>query len=155
MTAPQPPEGEGYDLQAVYAENVKPFWFRWADRWWQLPHLKMLDFEVQARVETFQDVIAAADGVDQMRERVNELFDMLMGDVQGADWRMVPRPGNAILEMFQAWAKHSGATEGEASASDGSSRSTGRPSKRTSSGSTGSASRKRSPRKAVTAPASS
>lgn len=156
-----PPEGEGYDLQAVYAENLKPFWFRWGNRWWQLPHLRMLDFEVQARVESFQDdVTAVGDNVDQLRALVNGLFDMLLGEEQGVEWRLISRPGDAILDMIHAWMKHSGATPGESAASDGSSKSTGRPSKRTSTGTTGSGSRRRSTAKKVapkpvTAPASS
>lgn len=145
-TVQQPPEGEGYDLQQVYAEAAKPFWFRWADRWWQLPHLRMLDFEVQAAVESFDFAELTGEGVtaEQAKAKVNELFDLIMGEQQGQDWRKQTRPLPMLLDMLQAWMKHSGAEQGEASASGGSSRSTGRPSKRTSTGSTGSASRRRS-----------
>lgn len=152
MTSFEPPAGEGYDLQAVYAENSKPFYFRWADRWWMLPHLKNLDFEVQAKVETFDFSMLTGTNVDldTARNRIDDLFNLVMGDEQGTEWRAVnPRPVNMLLDMLQSWTKHSGVKEGEASASEGSSRSTGRPSKRTSKGSTASASRRRSPAKAA------
>ena len=145
MSEVKPPEGEGYDLQRVYAEQVRPFWFRWADRWWQLPHLKMLDYEVQARIEAFDFGELTSD--DAAKQKINELFDLIMGPEQGAEWRTVTRPANMILDMIRAWAKHSGTEAGEAPASSGSSASTGRPSKPTSTASTASASRKRSPAK--------
>lgn len=155
MTAPEPPEGEGFDLQAVYAENgVEPFRFRWADQWWELPHLLMLDFEVQARVEEF-------DPTTTTKDDINIFFVDVMGQEQADRWRQVTRPAPMLMAMLRQWVKHSGGTPGESAASDGSSKSTGRPSKRTSTGGTGSASRTRStakkatPAKAVTAPVSS
>jgi hypothetical protein len=154
MTELGPPEGEGYDLQRVYAEKLRPFWFRWGDRWWQLPHLRMLDFEVQARVEAFDFAALTANEADTelAKRKVNELFDLLMGAEQGQAWQAVsPRPFGMLLDMIQAWSAHSGAEPGEAPASDGSSGSTGRPSKRTSTGSTASASRRRSPAKKAAA----
>lgn len=149
MTDLQPPEGEGYDLQAVYAEDNKPFWFRWADRWWMIPHLKMLDFEVQAEIENFDfSSVTAPEGGDvdvaAARAKLNELFDLIMGEQQGQQWREVPRPIGFLIEMLNKWTTHSGAKPGEAPASESSSASTGRPSKRTSTGSTASGSRKRS-----------
>jgi len=157
VTEVQPPEGEGYDLQQVYAEKIRPFWFRWADRWWQLPHLKMVDFEVQAKVESFEALAEKiGDDVDAAKAEVNALFDLLMGDAQAADWRATARPVGMLFDMLRAWVKHSGAEPGESPASDGSSKSTGRPSKRTSTGSTESASRRRSPaKKAVATPPAS
>lgn len=155
MSTEQPPEGEGYDLQAVYAEKAKPYWFKWQDRWWKLPHLRMLDFEVQAEIEAFDFANLVSDDstkdeLEAAKEHLNELFDLIMGAEQGKAWRDVERPFNMLMDMLAGWTKHSGAAEGEAPASDGSSKSTGRPSKRTSNGSTASASRKRSPAKPPT-----
>lgn len=162
MSDLQPPEGEGYDLQRIYSEKTKPFWFRWEDQWWKLPHLKMLDFEVQARVAGFDFASLAADdmGVDEAKKKVNELFDLLMGVEQSARWSKATRPLEPLLDMIRQWSEHSGGNSGESSASSGSSESTARPSKRTSTGSTESGSRRRSPvkkaaRKAVTPPVSS
>lgn len=159
----QPPEGEGYDLQRVYAEKAKPFWFRWEDQWWKLPHLTMLDFEIQAQVAEFDFAELAADDMDieESKKKLNELFDLLMGAEQGKQWRDVSRPLPVLLDMIHQWTAHSGGSSGESSASSGSSESTERPSKRTSTASTGSGSRKRStakktaPRKAATPRANS
>lgn len=165
MSDRRPPEGEGYDLQKVYAEKAKPFWFHWEDQWWTLPHLRMLDFEVQARVSEFDfgelAEVSGDEAIEAAKAKVNELFALLMGPEQAAEWAEVSRPLEPLLDMIQQWSKHSGADQGESSASAGSSRSTGRPSKRTSTASTGSGSRKRStakkaaPAKAVTPPVSS
>ena len=144
----QPPAGEGYDLQQVYAEKMRPFWFRWADRWWELPHLRMLDFEVQGQVADFDFSILAtsdSDALEEAKTKLNQLFDLLMGPELAGEWRKVPRPLEVLLDMVQRWSKHSGTDVGESSASDDSSGSTGRPSKPTSTGSTASGSRKRSP----------
>ncbi len=140
-------EDEGYDLQAVYAENAKPFRFRWADHWWELPHPKMLDFAVQAAVESFDyDAISESGGdLGIAKQKVDELFTLIMGREQGVAWAKVEvRPLPMLLDLFAKWMESTGVTPGEASASAGSSKSTGRPSKRTSNASTGSASPKRS-----------
>lgn len=144
-----PPAGQGYDLQRVYSENKPDFWFRWADRWWRLPNLNMLDVEVQVRVMSFQGRVSE-DNTDAaaLLGFVNELFDLLMEaghEGQAADWRDVPaRPLSMLMDLLHQWGEQSGADEGEDSASAGSSKSTGRPSKRTSRPSTGSASARRS-----------
>lgn len=145
MTDMTPPEGEGYDLQRIYAEK-KPFWFYWADRWWKLPNLQMIDFEIQVKVATFDfaDLTEDAAGVEAAKKKVNDLFDLIMGEEQGAQWRLVSRPIQPMLEILHRWSEHSGAESGESSASNGSSGSTGRPSKRPSKPSTGSGSRRRS-----------
>ncbi len=151
MAERKPPEGKGYDLQKVYAEGAESFWFRWADQWWEMPHPKMLDFEVQVEIEAF-DVTSFipedAEGrqaVEAARSKMNEFFTMIMGVEQGAEWAKVPsRPLPMMLDMLTQWRDHTKASMGEAPASTGSSKSTGRPSKRTSTASTGSASRRRS-----------
>jgi hypothetical protein len=161
VTARRPPAGAGYDLQRDYTTGLEPFWFRWADQWWDLPHLKMLDFETQLQVISMQDQVAEFNDVERVKAALNDLFTMLMGAEQAAEFAKVDRPIQALMDMLHRWRDHSGDTEeeqGESSASAGSSPSTGRPSKRTSSGSTASASPKRSSgrvRKTATPPASS
>lgn len=157
MTAAfEPPPGAGFDLQQVYAEKKTPFWFRWADRWWQFPHLLMLDFEVQAQVEDFHKSIDGVTDMDALRGHFNDLFTLIMGAEQSAEWAQVTRPLPAVMTLLNQWLEHSGSDAGESEASAGSSKSTGRPSKRTSTGTTASGSRRRSPaKKAATPPANS
>jgi hypothetical protein len=152
----EPPEGEGYDLQRVYAEKKKPFWFRWEDQWWKLPHPRMMDFEVQAEIESFDFGSLTQEGGDleDAKARLNKIYGLIMGEEQAARWRECEaRPVQMQLEMLNEWMARTGASQGEAPASDDSSRSTGRPSKRTSTASTGSGSRRRSPSKKVPAKA--
>jgi hypothetical protein len=150
MTETQTSDGV-FDLQQVYAEQAGPFRFRWADRVWELPHLRMLDFEVQLKVATFADSLTGVTDVEGTRDRINDLFSLIMGVEQGEAWAKVQRPVNMIGQLFEQWTKHSGAAEGESSASNGSSTSTGRPSKPTSTASTTSASRRRTPVKKAAA----
>jgi hypothetical protein len=158
VSSRQPPEGKGYDLQREYTEGIEPFWFRWEDLWWTLPHRKMLDFEKLLKVAELQDSFADAEDldVDAAMKKLNDTFAMLMGNEQGAEFSKVNRPLDALMRILNQWNEHSGETEeetGESSASDGSSKSTGRPSKRTSKASTASASAKpssRKPRKTAT-----
>lgn len=153
MADRKPPEGKGYDLQKVYAENAEPFWFRWDDQWWSLPHPKMLDFEVQVRVESFNTADLFPDGDDTPDDKIGEIakakmdefFALLMDDEQAAEWAEVPvRPLPMMLDMLSQWKDHIKAAEGESPASTSSSKSTGRPSKRTSAGTTKSGSPRRS-----------
>ncbi len=138
-------EAKVYDLQRVYAEKAgTPFVFTWADREWTLPNILMLDIEVQDRIENLDSAHSTID-------TFNALFDDIMGAEQGAEWRKQIRPLPMLMDLLQAWTKQSGAQLGEAPASDDSSKSTGRPSKRTSSGSTASGSRKQSPAKKAAA----
>jgi hypothetical protein len=132
-------EKKPYDLQRIYAEKAgDPFDFTWADRVWTLPNMRMLDIEVQERIENLNTAAATA-------ETIFVLFDEMMGEEQGQQWRNVrPRPLPMIFDLFEAWLEHSKAELGESAASDGSSKSTGRPSKRTSNASTASGSAKRS-----------
>jgi hypothetical protein len=133
---------EPYDLQRLYAEKAgTPFEFTWADRVWTLPAMRMLDITVQERLETLDTAAATVD-------TVNQLFDDIMGPEQGAQWRTVPRPLGMVMDLFQAWMEHAQADLGEQEASAGSSKSTGRPSKRTSKRSTGSGSAQPSSRRA-------
>lgn len=128
---------EGDDLQAMYAEVARlPYRFRWADRWWSLPHIADLDYRTQVKIEQFGD--------DTTLEAVNDLFREIFGPEQADEWDKVTQPGPFLELLFGRWVKHSGRKPGEPSASTGSSPSTGRPSKRTSTGTTGSASTRRS-----------
>lgn len=163
VTERKPPEGKGYDLQNDYLAGIEPFWFRWADQWWELPHIKMLDIDVQLEVLGFQGKVAelSDDDTAQARAVVDELFAKLMGAEQAAEFEKTVRPINFIFDMLTKWREHSKTAEeqqGESSASAPSSGSTGRPSKRTSKPSTASASPARSTpraRKSVTRRASS
>lgn len=133
MTDKQP-----FDLQRLYAEKAgTPFEFTWADQIWTLPSMRMLDINVQERLENLDSGSASV-------ATINELFDELMGAEQSGRWRQVVRPLGMVMDLFQAWMDHAKADLGESAASSGSSKSTGRPSKRTSNGSTASGSAKRS-----------
>lgn len=160
MTDFAPPPGQGYDLQRTYTENKTDFWFRWADRWWKLSNLQMLDFEVQLQAMSFQGRVAEDADTATLGSFVNELFDLVLEEGhegQSADWRKVSRPLPALMNILSQWSEHSGADAGESEASAGSSESTGRPSKRTSNAGTASGSRKRSTvrGRAATPPANS
>lgn len=137
-----------YDLQAKYAQTAgEPFEFTWADQVWVLPSPRMIDVAVLDQIDNLDPSAANLD-------TFNTLFDGLMGPEQGARWREVsPRPLPMLMELIDAWQEHGGEQLGESPASDGSSKSTGRPSSRTSNASTASASRKpssRRPRKSAT-----
>jgi hypothetical protein len=164
MTERKPPPGKGDDVQRDYTEDIETYWFRWADQWWELPHRKMLDFKKVLRTLTLQDKVndITADNVEDLIKEFDGVFLMLMGPEQGAEFLEVEdRPIEFLMDTLKRWRAHSGETEedrGEFSASDDSSKSTGRPSKRTSSGSTASGSAKpssRKPRKTATPRASS
>ncbi|GGN39443.1 hypothetical protein FHR83_006717 [Actinoplanes campanulatus] len=163
MTEFAPPPGQGYDLQRTYAENKPDFWFRWADRWWRLPNMHMLDFDIQVDVMGFQGRVSEDNpDVNALKAMVNDLFDLIMDaghEGQASDWRAVkPRPLPMLMDLLSQWSEQSGVDEGESSASTSSSPSTGRPSKRTSKPSTASGSARRStarPREAGALPANS
>ncbi len=151
MSDRKPPEGKGDDFQADYTGKAEPYWFRWADQWWVLPHPNMLDFSTHLKVVSIDvSALAGSDADDADLEetakaKVDELFALIMDAEQAADWKNVEsRPLNMMLGLFNRWMEHSQADPGESSASDDSSRSTGRPSKPTSTGSTASGSRRRS-----------
>jgi hypothetical protein len=163
MTVRKPPPGKGYDLQREYTEGIEPYWFKWEDQWWELPHRKMLDYEKLLRVAQLQDTFREIDtaDVEEVIAKLNGTFTMLMGEEQGADFAKVNRPLEFLMDTLSRWREHSGEQEeetGESSASTGSSKSTERPSKRTSTGSTKSGSRRPSTpraRKTATPPVSS
>ena len=141
MTAPDqtaPAVVDGDNLQEIYQKEIarKPYRFFWADRWWELPHIAELDWKIQVEIEQFGNNVSI--------ETVDELFGKMFGPEQAEAWGRVVRPLPFLEMLFSRWTAHSGREPGEPSASDSSSPSTRRPSKRTSTGSTGSASRKRS-----------
>lgn len=146
MSVRKPPPGKGYDLQREYTKGLDPYWFRWADQWWELPHLKMLDFEKQLDVMSLQTAVADIADTEALKAKLNEVFAMLMDAEQNTEWRTVDRPLQFLYDLLDQWRTHSEVTEeeqGESSASGGSSKeSTRRPSKPTSKASTASASRK-------------
>ncbi len=151
MADRKPPAGKGDDLQADYLEEAEPYWFRWAGQWWELPHPRMLDFKTQLRVENFDVSALTGDDTDSAdietaaQKAIDDLFTLVMGEEQGAEWAQItPRPLPMLLDVLDRWRKHAGTGEGESPASTGSSKSTGRPSKPTSTATTASASRKRS-----------
>ncbi len=143
-----PPPGKGVNLQQKYADKLDDFWFFWADRWWKLPNLNLLDFDIQLQVMAFQGRVSEdSTDAEALKSLVNDLFDLIMEaghPGQAADWREVTRPLTMLLGMLGDWSEHSGVDEGESSASTSSSKSTGRPSKPTSKRSTGSGSPRRS-----------
>lgn len=148
MTARKPPPGvTGHNIQRDYTANIEPYWFQWADQWWELPHLKLLDFEVQLDVLGMQGLAEDLTDAESAKNALNSLFDLLMDPEQAAEWRKVSRPIGALMDILGRWRTHCDVSEeeaGESSASTGSSVSTGRPSSRTSAASTKSASAKRS-----------
>jgi hypothetical protein len=138
---------QGDNLQAIYESEVarQPYRFQWADRWWTLPHIAELDWRVQAEIEAFGEDVTIA--------RIDELFVKIFGEEQAAEWDKVVRPLPFLDMLFRRWTAHSGREPGEQPALPNSSPSTARPSKRTSTGTTGSVSPRRStqkPRKAAT-----
>jgi hypothetical protein len=141
-----------FDLQRLYEEKTGgPFTFTWANQVWSLPNMRMLDIATQERIEGLNDAAANV-------ETINVLFDELLGAEQGEQWRHVTRPLGMISDLFSAWLDHSKQAMGESQASAGSSKSTGRPSKRTSKASTASGSpapSSRRARKTATPPANS
>lgn len=141
---------EGLDLQRLHAETRrKPYRFRWADRWWELPHVQDLpdtifdafgDLTRVADADDEQDL--STDDIDTVRKALSSAFGKRQwAQIQEAE----PIPLSAQFLLFNRWMKWSGAEPGESSSSNGSSGSTAEPSKRTSrSSTTGSTSARRS-----------
>lgn len=156
MTDTQPAVPEPDDLDAAYAAVRRdPYPFTWSGEHWQLPHLADLDYRLQMRIETAEQL-----GADEL----TALFDDMFGKEQAARWATVEVPTGALFLLFERWLAHSGAKLGEDKASNDSSEITGRSSRRTSGVSTDSGSPKRStakkaakrtPRKAVSPPVNS
>lgn len=129
---------EEYDLDAAYAEVVRPtFKFRWAKTSWELPHLGDMDWRA----------VSLADEVDI--DAIRELFAMALPEERAEEWDRAKQPTPAMIDLFNRWLAHSGMAPGETPGSDDSSKSTEPASKRTSRTTTGSGSRGRSsaPRK--------
>lgn len=140
------------DLQRAYAEIAgKPYKFTWVDRTWTVPHLRELDYRLQAEIEGLDEI-----GLDEIKALFGRIFDAQ----QAAAWDQVQVPAPFMLFLFDKWIKHSGGKQGEEKASEPSSESTGANSKPTSDASTDSGSpkpstAKRAPRKAASRRASS
>jgi hypothetical protein len=121
----------------------EPFEFEWDGRDWALPHI----------MDTDLASIPAADSgdIEAVRESVALAFRYSDDKSQAEAWRAaLPVPAVALFELFRDWHEWSGTKPGESEASSPSSKSTGRPSKRTSRGSTTSGSPRRSRAKAET-----
>lgn len=139
-------EPQEFDLDAAWAEEARPpFRFKWAGATWDLPHLGDMDWRA----------VSLADEMDVTQ--IRELFRLALPEDRADEWEQTKQPTPAMTRLFTAWLQHSGMAPGETPASDGSSPSTGRPSKRTSRGTTTSASRGSSSarRQIATAPANS
>lgn len=113
---------EVFDLDAVARDATgEPFRFRFDGEEYELP--PQMDFRAVARLTVGQlyEAMELALGADQW-QRVLDAEAVLTMD--------------AITKLFEAYSLHGGLALGESSASTGSSRSTVRPSKRTSGGTT-------------------
>jgi hypothetical protein len=127
--------GKPDDLDAAYAEIRKqPYDFQFAGRSWSLPHLSDLDYRLMNRIESYTTLTTT---------ELEGLFNEILGD-QAEQWGQTKVPTPVLYMVFERWIKHSGGELGEEPASSGSSGSTGKSSRRTSGGTTGSGSRKRS-----------
>jgi hypothetical protein len=135
--------GEIFDLDAVYAEERRePFRFKWAGKQWELPHFSDIDWRA-AGLAADIEALADEDGTPEVNLGVlRDMFRMAFGEEQAARWEQVPQNTPAMIHLFQAWQEHSGMSVGESQASPDSSGSTVRRSKRTSTGTTASASAK-------------
>jgi hypothetical protein len=137
---------DGFDLDAAYAEEERPpFRFKWAQVWWELPHLGDMDWR-------------ATSLADEMEvEAIRDLFNLAFPTERAEEWQKVKQPTPAMIQLFERWLKHSGMAPGETQGSEDSSENTEPASKRTSPGSTKSGSGRRSsaPRKTATARANS
>lgn len=136
---------ELYDLDAAYAETrQEPFRFKWAGHEWELPHFGDVDWRAAQLADDLK-ALGDSDGVAEVDiEVLQKLFEYAFGPQQAKRWADVPQNVTAMIKLFVAWQEYGGSSVGESSASSDSSASTGRPSKRTSTGTTKSGSRGRS-----------
>lgn len=136
---------EVFDLDALYAEQRKaPFQFRWSGETWELPAFSDIDWralQLAVEIESLANVDNVAD-VDVTI--IQRMFGYAFSPEQAERWERVPQSTTAMIALFGQWQRHGGADMGESSASTDSSASTGRPSRRTSTGTTASGSRPRS-----------
>ena len=139
-----------FDLDAVFAEQRQaPFRFKWDGREWELPHLHDIDIHLLNRIHEAESFSA---------DEVMDLFPQLFAPRDRVEWLKTPQPALMLTTLFTQWMEHVGVTPGESVGSGDSSSSTEPKSKQTSTGSTASASPKRSsrrPRKTATPPANS
>lgn len=133
------PARKGDSLVAAYAEIRRdPYVFEWPEgRWWSLPHPGDLDYRLLGELEQIDDKVADL-------EYLEGLFARIFGPDQAEAWQQVEVPTPVLFLLFDRYMKHAGAELGEDGASNASSKNTGTRSRRTSAGTTGSASRKRS-----------
>jgi hypothetical protein len=145
---------DGLDLDAAYSEVVSgPFRFRWAGRWWELPHFLELDRRALGKFNALAQM-PDSDDLEAIADRVGDVLRAAFGDDEAtaAAFAETPQPPLKLLMLFNQWKNHSGVDPGEAPSSNGSSGSTAEPSKRTSRATTasGSAGRSTARRKAAT-----
>lgn len=141
---------EGLDLQRLHAETRRePYRFRWADKWWELPHTQDLPDTIFDAFEDLTQIAEAGDEQELSAADVDTIRQVLHSAFGKRQWQQIqdaePIPLSAQFLLFNRWMKWSGENLGESSSSTGSSESTAGRSKRTSRGSTtGSTSAKRS-----------
>jgi hypothetical protein len=138
---------EKWSLTRAYnAVRREPFTFEWEGQDWQLPHFGDIDWRAAGLAGDLEALTSGGETAtaDVPVETLQSLFRYAFGPEQAERWERAGQPGTAMVLLFQHWQEHAGADVGEPSASTGSSPSTGRPSKRTSPGITGSGSRTRS-----------
>jgi hypothetical protein len=140
MTDPIVVPDDEFDLDAVAAEAAKaPLNFRWQGQSWTLKHMSQIDWRV----------LEAAQSGDL--SAIRQAFEYGMGKEQAARFELVDQDATPMVKLFERWTEHAGVTEGESSASAGSSASTEQPSRPASARTTRasgsrSSSRARSPR---------
>lgn len=108
-----------YDLDAlvVEAENAPPFKFKWRGEVWQMPLMNAMQFR---------------DQLDLENATVEESMRLIMGEDQFEQFIAEPISTGRMRDLIAAWQRFQGLEPGESAASSRSSRSTARPSKRTS-----------------------
>lgn len=141
---------EGLDLQRLHAETRhKPYKFRWADRWWELPHPQDLPDGIFDAYGELTKLAEADDERELSAEDITAVRHLLATAFGKRQWAQItelePLPLSATFLLFNGWMKWSGGDLGESSSSVGSSNGTAGRSKRTSRASTtGSTSARRS-----------
>ena len=107
-----------FDLDAVAAEAAKaPLRFKWQGQSWTLKHMSQIDWRI---IELAQEGNLDA---------IQKAFKYGMGTEQAARFEEVEQDAEPMVKLFQRWTEHAGVTEGESSASAGSSGATEKPSR--------------------------
>jgi hypothetical protein len=118
MTDPIVVEDDEFDLDAVAAEAAKaPLRFKWKGEHWHLKHMSQIDWRI---VELAQ----AGD-----LEAIRKAFEYGMGKEQAGRFEQVEQDAEPMVKLFARWTEHAGVSEGESSASAGSSGATEKPSR--------------------------